>query len=555
MRTFLSFLLAFFIINSGRSQTSGKFWVQFKDKDNSPYSISNPSQYLSVKAIQRRTNQNLPVDITDLPVNPSYVQGVLATGVSWAGASKWLNGLIVSTADTSLMAQVRALPYVSGTSQVFREAKPGDIGTDKFKDHFLQTERSMLSNEINTLNYGNSYNQISMIAGDYLHNLGYMGQGMTIAIIDAGFPNVPNLAAFDSLFTNNQILGGWDFVSNSNVFYDDNSHGTAVLSHIGGYVDNELVGTAPKANFWLLRSEDAAPENIIEEYFWACAAEFADSVGADIISSSLGYTKFDKSYMDHDYATDMNGDKNPSTRAADYAASKGILVCVSAGNEGAGPWAYIGSPADADSVITVGAVSPSRTITSFSSRGPSADGRIKPTVCTQGQNTYYASQGGAIVGGGNGTSFSCPILAGAAACLWQTNPSKTNMEILEIIKQSADRYNNPDTAYGYGIPNFSVANALLNGYKLDDIKNEDLRVYPVPTNDNVNIAFFSPDSQTIQIRIFDLSGKIVFSRQEYITAHSFNKLTFPEVSNLSKGAYVITIHSSRGITSKRMIKA
>lgn len=275
----------------------------------------------------------------------------------------------------------------------------------------------------NSFNYGQATGQTQMIAMDALHNLGYAGEGMLIALLDGGFLDANIMPSLDSVFSNNQVLATWDFVSNDANVYDDNWHGASVFSCIAANVPGEMVGTAPHAQFLLLRSEDVSSEYIIEEYNYAAAAEFADSAGADVIHSSLGYTKFDDASQDHTYA-DMNGNTAPATIAADLAAKKGIIVTSSAGNEGNSQWNYISVPADGDSVLAVGAVDQQAMYSSFSSNGPSADGRVKPDVAAVGGSTFLFMPFNPSVVQASGTSFSGPIIAGAAACLWQSWPTK-----------------------------------------------------------------------------------------------------------------------------------
>ncbi|HTF04234.1 MAG TPA: S8 family serine peptidase, partial [Bacteroidia bacterium] len=374
-RTLLALFIFFFAVE-GFAQT--KYWVQFTDKGNNPYSLSNPSAYLSARAIQRRTNQAIPIDSLDLPCTPMYVAGVAATGVTIHAQSKWLNGVVIITSDTNALIAIAALPYVADT--LFVGLRTTNTGDDvKFSDETFEaidgsTQRTG-DVESTMLSYGTAFDQANQVGAVCLHNAGYTGAGMVIAVIDAGFRDVDIHPIYDSLRINGQILGTWDFVANDTSVYEDNTHGAMVLSCMGANIPGTMVGTAPHADYWLLRSEEAATEYIIEEYLWSCAAEYADSVGADLINSSLGYTQFDDPAQNHVYA-DMNGDIAPSTRAADYAASRGIVVVNSAGNSGQNPWFYIGAPADADSILSVGAVDVNGNIAGFSSHGPTSDGDV-----------------------------------------------------------------------------------------------------------------------------------------------------------------------------------
>lgn len=470
MKKLTILLLAIYIAGSTFGQVApDKYWVKFTDKNNSPYSIENPLDFLSQRAIDRRINQNIPVVDNDLPVNPSYVASVAATGVEILNVSKWMNSVTIYTTDQNALNTIDALPFVQsiGKNPNFTIEENNQIKQKSFFDNEdydlpIQTEFTDLMRSVSGIyDYGLASNQIQMINGDSLHDLGFDGQGMIIAVLDAGFLNVNSLSVFDSLWGNGQILGSKDYVNpQSPNIYGSHYHGCMVLSTMGGNLPGDLVGTAPKADYWLIRTEDASTEYLIEEINWVAGAEFADSLGADVINSSLGYNEFDDASQDHTYL-DMDGNTTPITIGADIAASKGILVCNSAGNSGNLSWQYITAPADGDSVFTVGAVTGSGNYASFSSTGPSADGRVKPDVVAQGSGSTIISPWTGNVTTGNGTSFSSPITAGIVSCLWQANPSKTNIEIMEAVQQSSSQYSSPDAFLGYGIPDYMVAHRLL----------------------------------------------------------------------------------------------
>jgi len=387
-------LIVCFLLTFNLYSQSGKYWIQFTNKNNSPFSIGNPSAFLSQRAIDRRLAQSIPVITQDLPVNPAYLNAVSATGATLLHPSKWLNGTTAIVSGPAILNQILSLPFVSEVVYVAPISK-GQSGSSPKWDQFIAMNPLAGNPPVpvhvkntSVFDYGSSYNQIHMLNGDLLHEMGFRGQGMMIAVLDAGFFEVDINQAFDSLWDHNQILGTHDFVDGGNVF-DDNTHGEYVLSIMGGNIPGQLIGTAPKANYWLLRSEDVNSEYLIEEYNWVSAAEFADSVGADIINSSLGYTVFDDVSMNHSYE-DLDGLTAPGSRGAAIAAAKGILVCNSAGNSGGSQWEHIGVPADADSIVSVGAVNFQGNYASFSSTGPTPDGRIKPDLSTQGEGTYVA---------------------------------------------------------------------------------------------------------------------------------------------------------------------
>ena len=463
-RVVLFFVMAAVVSVSSYSQFS-KYIIRFKDKNNSPYSLSNPSPYLSAKSILRRTNQNISIDSTDLPVNPSYIQAVLNTGVvTLLNRSKWLNTITIQTSDANALTAINNLSFVKSSNPVALRVIM-DEQDDKFETELSPVRRTGAANgtQGNFYNYGTGAAQIQITKGEFLHNIGLRGETVTMSLLDGGYFGYLTNTAFDSARKYNRFLGTWDFVANEASVNEDNSHGLYTLSEICANWPGILVGTAPNAKFWLFRTEDAATEQPIEEYNWASGAEYADSVGADIISSSLGYNTYDNPVFNYSYA-DMNGNTAPCTIAADLAAKKGILVVNSAGNSGNGVWKYIVAPADADSVMAVGATNTSGTIASFSSYGPSSDGQVKPNVVTAGA--------GIIVAGTNsqpafnsGTSFSCPNMAGLSACLWQGFPEVNNMKIIDAIQKSAHKFSSPDDRYGYGIPNMKTAfGILLSGF-------------------------------------------------------------------------------------------
>ena len=533
------------------AQSHTKFFIRFADRANSPYSISVPSDYLSAKAITRRAQQNIAIVDNDLPVNPSYIQGVQNTGARVLTRSKWMNGVTVECDSTQLQA-ISALPYVISSTTVNR-MRPDSHGKSKFKSGGVPYNSTANLARSQSLDYGMSFNQIHLMNGEYLHDAGFKGEGMTIAILDAGFFSVDQLAPFDSIRSSGQILGTWDFVADEASVYEDNSHGMSVLSCIAGNVPGQLVGTAPHASFWLLRSEDDPTENIIEEYNWISAAEFADSVGADMISSSLGYSTFEDTTKSHTYA-DMNGNTCPSSIGADIAASKGMLILVSAGNSGNSPWHYISAPSDADSVLSVASVDEFGYKSGFSSWGPASDGDIKPNVAAKGSATTISYSDGSI-GGGSGTSFACPVLAGAAACLWQAHPLKTNMEVLHAIEASANYYNNPGDSLGYGIPNFIVADLLLGGTIVDRSGEDNLvSVYPNPFNQNFEISFYSGINQTIQLSIIDELGREVHVFSNEVAAGKSTIITFPSLTDLRKGIYFVRVVSKTKSYLRKIVK-
>jgi serine protease AprX len=529
---------------------NAKFFIRFTDKNNSPYSIGSPSAYLSARALQRRANQNISIDIKDLPVNPQYCDSLLAKGATLFNKSKWFNGVTISVPDSVVYRAVLALPFVQSDVQVHRPSTH-HITKNKFENDFIQPlEKTSEPQAEQIYNYGFSYNQIHLMNGEYLHQLGYTGSGMVIALLDAGYFNAPAFRAFDSLYAREGVLGAWNFVDNDgDVFKTDAnggaSHGMSCLSTIAGNIPDTLVGTAPDANFYLLVSEDNRGENIIEEYNWSTAAEYADSAGADVISTSLGYNDFPANpFMNHTYA-DMNGHTCPSSVAANVASSKGMLVVAAAGNSGNDAWHYIVAPGDADSAICTGAVDANGFHAFFSSNGPSSDGDVKPNADAKGYGTTVATSDGFFSNFGNGTSFATPVLAGAVTCLWQAHPTKTNMEIRDAVQRSANYFSNPNDSLGYGIPNFQLAHQLLSG--IDEIGNqqESLIVFPSPFHDEMKFLFHSTTAKNITVEIFDVVGKKIYSEEKTVNANADNTVPVPASAVLANGIYFLKVKGER----------
>jgi serine protease AprX len=555
MKKIYSLILIFLISQELYSQN--RYAVMLTDKNNSTYSLSNPSAYLSQRAINRRLQYGIAIDSSDLPVNATYFTTIQNTGAVILNTSRWLNEVTVDvSSNPSALATINALPFVKQTKLASRNSN-NTSSKYSFEIESLmqrQSQTQKVASSASFYNYGNALNQIQMLHGDKLHDLGFRGDGKIIAMLDAGFYRVDSMTAFDSLRAHNRIIATYDFVDHNNNVYDDHTHGSMCFSIIGANDPGNIVGTAPEASFLLYRSEDAATEKLIEEYNWATAAEAADSAGADIISSSLGYTRFDDSTMNHTYS-DMDGRTAPISIAANIASRKGIVVVSSAGNEGNGQWHYISAPADADSILTIGAVDGAGAYASFSGTGPSADGRIKPTVVAQGQGTFVSDPYSNTVFSGNGTSFSCPVIAGLVASLWQAIPSANNMQIINAIVQSASQYSNPDSLLGYGIPNFdSARNALLavfNPYygKGDFIE----KIFPNPFKNQLNINFYADSNSQYTTEIFDLSGKRVMVKYGKFVPYTINSINLATAS-LGKSVYILRITTEKHVFQSRILK-
>ncbi len=500
MTKFLSLFIFFLAFGTLQSHAQfSRYIIRLKNKTGTPFTISNPSQFLTQRSINRRTRYNIPIDTTDLPIPPSYLDSIRQAGtVTILNVSKWLNQVCISTTDNAALTRINNFSFVQSTSGIAaRVNNNGDAQrpVNKFLLESIESPAApaAVQNTNDFYGYGSSYNQVRIHNGEFLHNYGFRGQGMQMCITDAGFLNYLSLPTFDSVRNNGQILGTWDFVANNSSVNEDDSHGMRCFSTIAANIPGTFTGTAPAASFYLYRTEDVFSEYPVEEQNWAAAAERGDSLGIDVFSISLGYTTYDNSSLSYNYSTDMTGNKTMITRAVNLAAKKGILVVAAAGNDGNDSWRYIATPADADSALTVGAININRQPASFSSYGPNADGQIKPDVAAVGAGVVVASSSTGQPSFSNGTSFACPIMAGIGACLWQAFPEVKNMDIIQGLRQSADRFATPDDRTGYGIPD--AKRAFVNFIKqlrtLNSYMDECTAVlnYKVKASSEMNILF------------------------------------------------------------------
>lgn len=459
----LCFLLHFCFIEPA-AQSAYNTLIYFTDKGQTTYTFEQPSDFLSTRSFNRRIRQNIEIDSLDLPVNQAYINSVLSLGaLRILGKSKWLNAILVETNNPVLLTEVEKLPFVKNTADVsFRSSLLPGLNTQKKKETvtfspYLPQRRTETSST--SLNYGASAQQINLHNGSFLHHLGATGKGMSIAFMDAGYQGYMSNRYLSDARNNDQLQITYDFIENNPLVNQTNAHGLFCLSIVAAHAPGEFIGTAPDASFYLLRTENENSENPAEEFFWGLGAEFADSCGADVISSSVGYSTFDNQIFNHSYK-DLDGHTTLITRMANIAFRKGMLVVNSAGNEGNTPWRYMLAPADSDSVLTVGAVTSNGIIASLSSYGPTYDKRIKPDALAIGIGTVLSSTNGEL-SAGTGTSFACPIIAGLASCLWQLFPEVNNRQVLEAIRRSGNRYNLPEAQYGFGIPDMKKAVVLL----------------------------------------------------------------------------------------------
>ncbi len=535
------FLILFAVFGaSAQSTAPNYYWVKLKDKKGTAFQISHPEDFLSQRAISRRNRQHIAIDETDLPVLSVYLDSLKKRGLEIVHTSKWLNGTTVRTADTALIRKIAALSFVSSVQLT----KPATTT----KSSFLKFREEEISSGI--ADYGNANNQLTQLNGQYLHNQGFRGKGIQIALLDAGFLNVNTINAFDSVRNSNRILGTRDFVDPKTDIYKQNYHGMSVLSCLAGNLPGSLIGTAPDASYYLFRTEDSASEYLIEEDNWVTAAELADSLGVDVINSSLGYFNFDDSKMNHRYS-DLNGKTTRVTQAANMAFQKGMLVFASAGNEGNKTWKYIIAPADGENVIGVGAVDKNGLRAAFSSVGPAFGGAVKPNVAALGSLTYLVTSAGTS-GYLSGTSFSSPVLAGMGACLRQAYPYASVKQLKAAIEQSASQYSKPDSLLGYGIPDFEKASNYLNANSTDDLTQEKRWIVsPNPFCDYLlirNNGQFSGESCAVSI--FNMQGICLWQSTFKMT----EQLLLKNLANLPDGFLILTIRSGEKEERYKLIK-
>jgi subtilisin family serine protease len=551
MKTIKTILLSAFLLLSVITDAQLNIYVvKFRDKNNSPYSINRPTEFLTQKSIDRRLHQHIALTTEDLPLNPSYKAVISSKGIKIRLDLKWFNSIVVQT-TTDNVSYMQGLNFVESVeslgpipSLLQATVKPffKNESTDNLNFKAAQT----------TNDYGPATAQIEQVKGQLLHNMGFKGQGMTIAVLDAGFRNLYTLAVFDSLRLKGRLKGVHDFTYMPNFLNAlDEAHGTEVLSIMSGWLNNVQIGTAPNADYYLLRTEDATSESPVEEYNWAAGAAYADSVGADIISSSLGYYNFDAAYSGHNYTySNLNGHTTFVTRAAAKTANRGILVVNAAGNEGSNSWQHIIAPADADTLLAVGAVSTLGVAATFTSLGPSFDGRVKPDIAACGLGTTIANPGSNTLISGNGTSFATPLVAGLCACLWQGNPGATNLDIINALRFTASQSISPDNVLGYGIASFYKAYTLLK--KQQNNAGTNKPVYLISANpfpERLELIITSPSTSGWMVDVYTVQGKLV---ERYANIASNRPLLIG--SKIKSGIYILRIISGSQIAIEKIIK-
>lgn len=507
------FILPLFVLSTFDvcAQDPTCYRIYLSDKHNSPYSINQPEVFLSTRAIDKRTRFNIPITEQDFPVNPDYIQYIqqIDSNIRILSTSKWMNTVVIYCVDTLKISEVQNLPFVVDVLPVgaykLKMGNPSYIETTDKSQNSLTTQRSESE-------YGAGEQQIKLHNGDVLHESGYRGEGMLIAVIDGGWYGVDSCDFFQTLVEENRFLGKFslmpDFVDTL-LHPSSEQHGTIVTSVMASNAPGVLVGTAPEAQYAFIHSEYVLTEELIEEDFWARAAEIADSIGADVINSSLGYRMFPDFPQANIEYSDLDGLNSIASRCATILAQKGVIVCVAAGNDGANDWFYISRPGDAFDILTVGACSYDSVIAPFSSRGYSADGRVKPDVCAVGMGTCCIYPGNEL-SFTEGTSLATPVISGLCACLWQALPQYTSLEIMQLIRENSHIYENPNPEFGYGIPDFGGIYLQLSG--INNIKHHSRKIYPNPCS-----GYLYVDNSEIDIKeisLFDNVGKLILNTQD-----------------------------------------
>lgn len=524
--------------SSGQTDYNSLYFYRFYLKDKGGVSLDQLSTHeiFSERSVVRRTRNGVAMDNMDIPVYKAYIDTIENRGLEVACTSRWINTI---TASSEIPINIEEFSSISFIESILMVKSPLTVKGSNYYNKKLEAGRAETAPPY--------WHQLEMHGTDRLHEMGFTGTGIVIAVIDGGFTNAGTIESLSTAFEEGRIVGTYDFVKGSADVFNYSMHGTSVLSILAATWPGFISGSAPGASYLLLRSEEVSSEYPVEEDFWVAAAEYADSAGADIISTSLGYSVFTDGSMDHTYSQ-MDGNTIFISQAAGIAWSRGMVVVTSAGNERNSPWYYITAPADGKNVIAVGAVDQGFEISAFSSSGPSYDHRIKPDVATMGvavTNQRVPSS----VGTGNGTSYSCPLLSGMIACLMQALPGATHEEIGEAVKISADRYLNPDNLYGYGIANIYYAYQYLSEAK--ESQTMIMYLYPNPTSDRLYLRFNSV-VENVKIRIFDLAGRIVIERNMGNISEPITEIA--GFSDLAGGTYIVKVVSDNGIWTEKIIK-
>lgn len=535
----ICFLLCFLFFSGFSFSQTMQYFVGLKDKKNNKYTLSDSKKFLSEKSIERRKRQKISLNPRDLPVSAHYLGLIRKTGAKISYTSKWLNAVLLE-ATPEQIAQIRAFSFTKKLPYVHRGMRANLFKTSEVKPSQSPPKTF----------YGTALGQIRMLGIDQMHSKKFTGKGITIAIFDGGFSKADSDPALAKVYEEKRLLSTFNFWENSKNVFQGTNHGRDVFSVVAAYQPKTVIGAAYEAFFHLFTTEKISVETRLEEIYWLLAAEKADSLGADIILSSLGYNIFDNK-ADNYVRKQLNGNSALITVAADLAAAAGMLVVTSAGNEGRNAWRKILPPADGDSVLSVGAVAGDKKYAAFSSVGHSADGRVKPDVVAQGQSVVISNGRGGVKYG-SGTSFAAPLVAGLAAGLWQAYPTLTNIQLLKLIRNSASQAAKPDSLLGYGIPNFTKANPQTVTATPLPYPKINIQIFPNPFLDNVSMIFPPQEvGKKFSIRLLTFGGKTIFRTSILLKQHT-HTLSLP--SELPAGVYLLRIRNKEASAAFRLVK-
>jgi len=546
----ITLLLVLFNTNLYAQAEQYAFRVSFTNKAATNYTIASPLSYLSQRALDRRTKYGIAVDSTDLPVVSTYIDSVLTVtnGVLHL-SSRWLNHCVILTHDSSSVLSLSNIEFVNQVKKVGYYSNGLHQKPSNGSDSLGNIGNKPTAFDANF--YSAAWNQINLCQGAYLHEQGNMGENKLIAVIDVGFSGTDNIAAFDSMFANGRLIDTWNFIFDTNHVYGYGDHGTQVLSCMAAYIPETFVGTAPNAMYALYATDHSSTEQAIEEDNLVAAAERADSLGTDVINSSLGYRVFDNPSDNYAFS-EFDGNSTLVAKAANMATRKGILFVASAGNDGNNSWQKISTPADADSAMTIGSVTQTLAPSGFSSEGPNASGILKPNVSAMGSvANVIASNGNVIVQ--NGTSLSAPIIAGLAACLMQEVENLKPLEVRTLIESVSHLHSNPNNKSGHGVPNFKIAYDNITNVR-DYTNNETqlIRFYPNPATNELYLMSLAKHSTNINYSIFDIQGKhITTGKVSFSNGITSEKIT---IGHLNAGIYILKISDGKSFQVGKLIK-
>ncbi len=534
-------LLLLAVLLAGATHAQEDALVFFADKEDVAVSIANPISIMTQEAIDRKTLQGTLIDARDVPVNEDYIAQIKAApGITVHAKSKWMNSAYIRGSQVEI-EDLLDLSFVTAIEFMDKSLNFGPTTGSTLDKFAIENQLSRI-----IYNYGAAANQIEMLEAQYLHEQDFTGGGMIVAVMDSGFPNVNSNPAFSNIVSDGRLLGTYDFALRQTNVDGTGSHGARTFSDIGAFIQDQFVGTAPEASFYLFRTEYGPTENPVEEAWWVEALERADSLGVDVVNTSLGYRGYDNPNYDHTYE-DLDGQTTIGARGGNHAFDKGMILVTSAGNGGNSGFRTVGTPGDSPGIFTIGAVDSNGDYASFSSIGPTVDGRVKPDVMAQGASSAVVDQDGNVTTG-SGTSFSSPIMAGAVASLWQARPEVPNGHLMQVIRESASLFNNPTNQMGYGIPNFEDAyNALLVLGLEDQLLSEQFAIYPNPISTQVNISF-PQNIEGAEITVYNILGNVVL--QKTISPLNYSI----DVSSLTSGMYIASIASNNKTNSFKLIK-